>query len=278
MKHIAIPIKTKYWKPGDDYISIIKSSIVDKVKDGDIIVLSEKAISVAKGRLIDESKIKPSLLAKFIARFWMRYIWGYILAKLCRLKIKNVYRLRNYPIKEGSNHKQLALTYAGFLQALRIWSEGGIDVSNVPFSYACLPLENPYDEAIRIHSEIQNIAKKLCVMIVDTDMTYSWHNLHITPCPKPIKGILSIGGFISYIIGRTFKLKSRATPLAISSHIDVNEALDIAQLAHKTRGSGAGRTVWDIAKRFRTNLTQVTWEMLDEVSHYPIVIIRKEIY
>jgi len=274
MKRIAIPVKTRYWKPGDDYISIIKSSIIDKVEDGDTIVLSEKAISVAKGRLIDESKIKPSLLAKFIASFWMRYAWGYILARLCRLKTKNVHRLRNYPVKEGASHKQLALIYTGFLQTLRNWSEGGIDVSNIPLTYACLPLDDPYGEAIKIQAEIQNIAKKLRVMIVDTDMTYSWRNLHITPRPKPIKGILSIGGFMTYVIGRALKLKHRATPLAISSNINLNEALDIAQLAHRARGSGAGRTAWDMAKRFGTSLTSVTWEMLDEVDHYPIVIVR----
>jgi len=269
-----IPIKTKYWRPGDDYISIIKSSIMNKVEDGDIMVLSEKALSIAKGRLIDESKIRPSLLAKFIANFWMRYVWGYILARLCHLRIKNVYRLRNYPVKEGANHKQLALIHAGFLQALRHGSEGGIDVSNIPLAYACLPLEDPYEEAMKIQAEIQNNAKKVCVMIADTDMTYSWHNLHITPRPRPMRGILSIGGFIAYVIGRALKLKCRATPLAITSKIDVNEALDIAQLAHKARGSGAGRTAWDMAKRFGTSLIGVTWKMLDEVDHYPIVIIR----
>lgn len=270
----AIPIKTKYWRPGDDYVSIIRSSILNKVEDEDMIVLSEKAISVAKGRLIDESRIRPSLLARFIASFWMRYVWGYILARLCHLKTKNVYRLRNYPVREGANHKQLALIYAGFLQALRHGSEGGIDVSNIPLAYACLPLEDPYEEAMKIQSGIQDIARKVSVMIVDTDMTYSWHNLHITPCSKPTRGIVSAGGFIAYLMGRALRFKCRATPLAIGSSIDVNEALEIAQLAHKARGSGAGRTAWDVAKRFGTNLTSVTWEMLEKVNHYPIVIVR----
>jgi F420-0:gamma-glutamyl ligase-like protein len=273
----AIPIKTKYWRPGDDYIKIIKSSIIDKIEDDDIMVLSEKALSVAKGKLIDESKIRPSLLAKFIANFWMRCVWGYALSRLCHLRIKNVYHLRNYPVNEGANHKQLALIHAGFLQALRHGSEGGIDVSNIPLAYACLPLEDPYEEVIKIQGEIQKFAKKLCVMIVDTDMTYSWHNLHITPRPKPIKGILSKGGFIAYVVGRTLRFKCRATPLAISSNIDVDEALEIAQLAHRARGSGAGRTAWDMAKRFGTGLTSVTWEMLEKIDHYPIVLVRKQI-
>ncbi|MCP8306033.1 MAG: coenzyme F420-0:L-glutamate ligase [archaeon] len=275
MKYMAIPIKTKYWKPGDDYIDIIKNSIIDKIEDGDIITLSEKAISVARGRLIDERADKPSLLARFISRIWMRHVWGYILAKICHLKLKNVYRLRRYPIKEGAAHKQVALTYAGFLQALRHGSEGGIDVSNLPFSYACLPLDDPYGEARRIQAEIQSATgKKVCVMIVDTDMTYSWHNLHITPIPRPMEGIVSAGAFIAYVIGRGLRLKYRATPLAVSSDIGVDRALDIAQLAHKVRRSGAGRTAWDVAERFGVGLTEVTLEMLDRVEHYPIVLIR----
>ncbi|MCP8310737.1 MAG: coenzyme F420-0:L-glutamate ligase [Candidatus Methylarchaceae archaeon HK01M] len=275
MKYMAIPIKTKYWKPGDDYIDIIKNSIIDKIEDGDMITVSEKAISVAKGRLIDERDIKPSLLARFISLIWMRYVWGYILAKICHLKLKNVYRLRRYPRNEGAAHKQVALKYAGFLQALRHGSEGGIDVSNLPFSYACLPLDDPYEEVRRIRAEIQSATgKKVCVMVVDTDMTYSWHNLHFTPLPRPIRGIVSGGGFIAYVIGRGLRLKYRATPLAVSSDIGVDRALDISQLSHKLRKSGAGRTAWDVAERFDVGLTEVTLEMLDRVEHYPIVLIR----
>jgi len=275
MRYIAIPIKTKYWKPGDDYIDIITNSIIDKIEDGDILTLSEKAISVAKGSLIDESKIKPSLLAKFLSHFWMRYIWGYILAKICHLKLKNVYRLRRYPKKEGAAHKQVALMYAGFLQSLRHGSEGGIDVSNLPFSYACLPLEDPYLELEKIEFQIQRITrKKVSIMIVDTDMTYSWYNLHFTPLPRPMKGIISKGAFINYIIGRSLRLKYRATPLAVSSNMDLDEALDISQIAHKVRRSGAGRTAWDVAEKFGVDLTKVTWGMLDRVEHRPIVLIR----
>ncbi|NWG09315.1 MAG: coenzyme F420-0:L-glutamate ligase [Nitrososphaerales archaeon] len=275
MKHIAIPIRTNYWQPGDDYIDIIRSSIMDKVEDGDVIVLSEKAIAVAKGRLIDESRFQPSLLAKFIARFWMRYMWGYILSKLCHIKLENVYRLRNYPKKEGAYHKQMALMYSGFLQALRHGSEGGIDVSNIPLAYACLPLADPYSETVKIRNEIQDATKKkVFVMIVDTDMTYSWYNFHITPRPRPMKGIRSFGGVIAYVIGRALKLKYRATPLAIVPRMNVNEALYTAQSAHRARGSGAGRTVWDVAERFNVGLTDVTWEMLDRVDQYPIVLVR----
>ena len=41
------------------------------------------------------------------------------------------------------------------MQALKYGSEGGIDISNVPFSYACLPLKNPKEEAERIQENVK---------------------------------------------------------------------------------------------------------------------------
>jgi F420-0:gamma-glutamyl ligase-like protein len=55
----------------------------------------------------------------------------------------------------------------------------------------------------------------------------------------------------------------------------VAEALAVADAADRARGYGAGRTVWDMSKRFGVDFTEVTWEMLDRVQHYPIVLVRK---
>ncbi|MCW4034206.1 MAG: hypothetical protein NWF03_02450, partial [Candidatus Bathyarchaeota archaeon] len=83
------------------------------------------------------------------------------------------------------------------------------------------------------------------------------------------------GGFLAYVVGRTLKLKKRATPLAVSgAHLTPEEALEIAKIANRTRGSGAGRTVWDMAQGFDVDLTDVTLGMLESVTHKPIVIIR----
>jgi F420-0:gamma-glutamyl ligase-like protein len=158
-------------------------------------------------------------------------------------------------------------------------SEGAIDGSNLPYSYVSLPLENAQviaEELMeRIKSELQ---KNVIVVIVDTDKTYSLNGFHFTPRPKPIKGIHSFGGFITYVAGRAFKLKKRATPLAVSKpkKVTTKEALEIAKIANRTRGIGAGRTVWDMAKSFNVNPTDVTWKMLTSVKHRPIVIIRPQ--
>lgn len=241
-----------------------------------MIVLSEKALSVAEGRVIDEACIKSSLTAKFIARVWMRIVWGYLLGPLCHLSQISMRRLRTYPLREGAAHKQLALSYAGLLQALRHGSEGGIDVSNLPHSLAALPLEYAHgaaEDILRVLSH--SSAAEVTVLIVDSDKTYTWRGLHISPRSTSIPGIVSLGVF-AYIFGRMFRLRPRSTPIAqAGKSLDAEDALRAAALANRARGSGSGRTAWDMSERFGVGFTGVTWESLGTVRHYPIVIVRR---
>jgi len=273
----TIAVKTRYWRPGEDYIQQITRSIRYKVEDGDIITLSEKAISTATGNIIDESIVRSGLTTRLIAKYWMRLVWGYILGLLCHLKSETVKHFRNYPAEEGAKHKQVALQHAGFLQTLMHGSEGGIDGSNLPYSYVSLSLKNAGSVAQKIREHIKaELDKNVTVVIIDTDKTYTFRNFHFTPRPNSIRGIQSCDGFVAYLCGRLFKLKRRATPIAVAdSNMSVEEALEIAEMANKARGFGAGRTVWDMAKAFDVSLTSVTWDMLDRVEHKPIVIVRK---
>lgn len=275
-KYKALAIVTSYWLPGADYLSEIVAAIDGKVSDGDILVISEKALSIALGRIIDESKVKPSLSARLIAEVWMPLIWGYILGPLCCLKSRLIMDLRRYPRQLGSRHKQVALQYGGLLQALMFGSEGGIDGSNLPYSYVSLPLENAEALAEKIRREIWlKLGKHVHVMIVDTDTTFSFRNFHFTYRPGAMKGIHSIGGFLAYVVGRMFRLKKWATPVAVAGcKISTEEALKVAYFANRVRGHGAGGTVWDMAETFNVDLTDVSWEMLEKVPHKPIVIVR----
>jgi F420-0:gamma-glutamyl ligase-like protein len=275
-KYKAYAITTRYWRPGEDYIKEIIAGLKGKILDGDFVVISEKAISTALNNIIDESSVKPSLNAKIIAKLWMPIVWGYILGPICYLRNELVQRLRQYPFEMGSRHKQVALCHANLLQALMFGSEGGIDGSNLPHSYVSLPLKNADFIAEKIRRLILlHFGRKVFVIIVDTDKTFSFRNLHFTPRPKPVKGIYSFGGFITYVVGRMFKLKRRATPLAVAGcRISAEEALKIAEFANRVRGFGAGRTVWDMAETFKVNLADVSWEMLETVKHKPIVIVR----
>lgn len=277
-RYKALAITTRYWKPGQDYLEEITSRIKEKIADGDFIVISEKSISTAIGNITDENTIKPSQSARFIAKYWMRVVWARFLGRLCHFQERLLKRLHEYPLEKGSAHKQLTLQRSGLLQALMFGSEGGIDGSNLAYSYVCLPLYEASIIAQRIRMRIlTELRKDVSVIIVDTDKTYSIRNFHFTPRPRPVKGIQSIGGVISFVIGRMLKLRKRATPIAISGReISTEDALEIAKIADHARGFGAGRTVWDVAEKYGVDLDKVSWEMLMTAKHKPIVIARSK--
>ncbi|HML03456.1 MAG TPA: coenzyme F420-0:L-glutamate ligase [Candidatus Bathyarchaeia archaeon] len=278
MKHYkARAISTSYWKPEDDYVTNIMHAVKNRLKNGDIIVVSEKAISTASGNIVDESRAEPRRTANFLARYWMRIIWSYVLGPLCHLRKETIQRLRNYPTKEGAQHKQVALQYAGLLQALMYGSEGGIDGSNLPYAYVSLMLHDAPEIAQKVRTAIkETLNKNVTVLIVDTDKTYSLGNFNFTPRPTSTRGIHANCGVLAYVAGQSLKLRKYATPIAVTDEkLSTHEALRIATIANRTRGSGAGRTVWDMAERFGVSLTQTTWEMLTKIEHKPIVIIRQ---
>jgi len=277
VKYKALAIATKYWRPGDNCLEEIIDGVRGKIANGDFVVTSEKAISTALNNIVNENKVKPSLCAELIAKYWMQMVWGYILGPLCHFRERLLQYLREYPVEMGSRHKQVALQEAGLLQALMFGSEGGIDGSNLAYAYVSLPLSSVDEIAEKIHRQIQlRLGKNVFIMIVDTDKTYSFRNFHFTARPTPIKGIHSFVGFITYVIARMFKLKKRPTPIAlVGCKTSVEEALKIANIANRVRGFGSGKTVWDMAEKFKVGLTGVSWEMLETVKHKPIVIVRK---
>ena len=270
-------IRTRYWMPGEDYAKNIAESIKSQVDEEDFVVVSEKAISTANGNIIDEGKVKPGIIAKLLARIWMRFVWGRFLGLLCNLHPDAIEHLKKYPLIEGASHKQLAIRTSTILQSLKHGSEGGIDLSNLPYAYACLPLKDPDRIAEKIRLEIlKTTSKPTTVIISDTDSTFTYRNIHFTAHPNPIQGIFSFGGFLTFVIGRFFKLKQRATPNAVNGNeLQIEDSLRLAELGHRVRGSGAGRTIWDVAKRFDVGLSEVNWDMMNDVPHYPVVLIRQ---
>ena len=107
-KYYALAVTTNYWKPNDNYTDKIVEP-GKQIEDGDFVVVSEKAISTAIGNMVDESTVKPSFNAKFLARFWMRLGLGLLLGMLCHFGPRLLKRLREYPLESGSRHKQVAL-------------------------------------------------------------------------------------------------------------------------------------------------------------------------
>ena len=275
-KYTVTAMTTEYWRPAENYLQKIIAHTKNKLANGDIILISEKALAVATNSIIDENTIKASLNAKLIAHFWMRLIWAQLLGRLCHFPAKLLKNLQEYPLEMGAKHKQTALKHTNPLQALMFGSEGGIDGSNLPYSLVSLPLRNADKLAAEIRDTVKlRLQKETCVMITDTDKTYTFHGFHWTPRSTSVKGIHSFGGLIAYLVGRMFRFKRRSTPVAMAGcRLDVENALRIAEAANRARGHGAGRNVWEMAENFGVSLSEVTWEMLDRVKHKPIVIVR----
>jgi len=278
-KYKALSITTEFWRPQEDYLSGIVKAVKGKVVDGDVVVVSEKAISTAQGNIVDESKVVASVSARFLAGFWMRFIWGYLLGVLCHFGQRLLKRLREYPFVCGSRHKQVVLEQAGLMQALMFGSEGAIDGSNLPYALVSLPLNGAQEVAEQIQREIHRCLGKLVgVVIVDTDKTYRWGNFCFTPRPRPFKGIHSFShlALLAYVGGKFLRLHESSTPLAVVGfRCDTLELLKITNVADRVRGAGSGATVWDMASRFRVPVNGVTWDMLFQIEHKPVVIVRK---
>jgi F420-0:gamma-glutamyl ligase-like protein len=279
-KYRAHAVATSYWKPKDNYLNNITEALSGRIRDGDFVVVSEKALAIATGEIVDERTLKPDVHSRFLARFWMRTVWGWCLGYLCGFGLRLIRRLREYPLESGARHKQLALERAGLLQALLFGSEGGIDGSNLAFSYVSLPLKDVDGYAQRIQRRIRKVLdKSVCVVIADTDKTYRFHNFYITPRPNPMRGIHSFGGVFTYVLGRLLRLKRSSTPLAVAGcALSAGQALTITNIADRARGPGSGATVWDMAARFHVDVDSVSWEMLDCVVHKPVVVVRKVLH
>ena len=123
----AMALNTEYWKPRTDAVAATIEAVKNRIRDGDFVVVSEKALATAQGNIVDEKDFRPGLAAKFLARIWMPIVWGYFLGIMCHFGQRLLRRMRNYPTEMGGRHKQVAVQHGGFLQALMFGSEAGID-------------------------------------------------------------------------------------------------------------------------------------------------------
>lgn len=277
MKHVingdymVIPIETGYIKPNEDLNSIIIPAR-ELMQEGDYLVIAETPVAISQGRLIDEAEYTPSLTAKFLTTVWSKYLWGYILGPLLKIKKRTIRNLRRLP-EETKAHKEVVLQLYGLKHALKPASEAGIDLSNAPGTCVSLLPENPEKVACDIKEEI---GKEVCVMIIDTDATYMKNGNYFTGLPIAIDGIKADMGFFGYVKGQLSE-NMGSTPLGCSEKISVEKGLKIANIAEDYQKSLSTemKTIHSVKKVLGTSETGVTIEALDSITHTPAVIIRK---
>ena len=259
--YLVIPIETGYIKPGyikpgDDLSSIINPAR-ELMKDGDYLVIAETPVSVSQNRLIDEAEYSPSLSAKFLTVVWSKYLWGYILGPLLKIKKRTIKNLRKLP-KQTEAHKEVVLQLYGLKHALKPASEAGIDLSNAPGTCVSLLPENPERVAKQIKADI---GKKVCVMIIDTDATYMKNGKYFTGLPIAIEGIEADKGFFGYVKGQLSQ-NMGSTPLGCSEKMDVETALKIANIAEDYQKSLSTemKTIHSVKAVLGSEMDEVTIE------------------
>ncbi len=278
--YIAIPLRSSLWRPGTNFKLEISRLISKVASNGDYVVVSEKALTTALGLLYDEENVKPDLYSKIMTYMLVKVLWGKLLSRICKLSEETRYLLEHYPLDYGSRHKKLVLRLGGILQALKPTSEAGVDTTNIPKTLVSLPLPNPFQVAQEIRDHLaKTLGLNINVVIVDSDKCYKLKGLSlIMTCRKTLLPCSLNLGFLSFLIARMFKkhFSPYATPIGFSPrNLDVNELLIVSELADRARGYGAGRTLYEVEKTFGVKASEVTWDILNSIPHYPVVVVKK---
>ena len=271
----VVPIETHYIKPNES-IDFMIEDISKLAQEGDYLVIAETPISVSQGRLVDEADYTPSWKATFLATYWSKYFWGYVLGPILGIKERTIKNLRKLP-EESKRHKELVLDLYGWKHALKPASEAGIDLSNAPGTCVSLLPENPEKVAKDISRDIKNkTGNTITTLIIDTDATYRRGNKYFTGLPIAIPGIEADKGVFGYTLGQLSE-NLGSTPLGCSREIEVDEAIEIANIAedYQKSLSTAMETIYSVKEVLGSDTDGVTIESLDSIIHTPAVLIRK---
>ncbi len=155
MQTEIIPIKiTKEIEQSDDLLDLILSSpSKPDIKDGDIIVITQKIISKHEGQIVDLSKVVPSILAIGIASDYGKDPRA---IQVILDESKRIVRMYYGII--------IAETYNDFICA-----NAGVDESNVKGGYVTLLPKNSDASAAKLRKQImKRIGKKVAVVVSDT--------------------------------------------------------------------------------------------------------------
>jgi hypothetical protein len=65
---VAIPVRTRLIVKGDDLAAVLRDALHGLARPGDVVAIAETAVAIAQGRFIGAETIRPSRLARVLAR------------------------------------------------------------------------------------------------------------------------------------------------------------------------------------------------------------------
>ncbi|HTX58355.1 MAG TPA: coenzyme F420-0:L-glutamate ligase [Verrucomicrobiae bacterium] len=65
---VAIPVRTRLVRPGDDLVALVAGAIAGIARAGDVVAISETAVAIAQGEFVPAEYVRPSKLAYALSR------------------------------------------------------------------------------------------------------------------------------------------------------------------------------------------------------------------
>jgi F420-0:gamma-glutamyl ligase len=65
---VAIPVRTRLIKPGDDLVALVGAAVRGIARPGDVVAIAETGVAIAQSRFIPAEYIRPSRLALTLSR------------------------------------------------------------------------------------------------------------------------------------------------------------------------------------------------------------------
>jgi F420-0:gamma-glutamyl ligase-like protein len=76
VKYLRLPLKTHVIEANENIIEVVAKYAKEHLQKKDIVFISEKIVAISQGRAFHIDSIKPSILAKFLARFVHKSPYG----------------------------------------------------------------------------------------------------------------------------------------------------------------------------------------------------------
>jgi len=269
----------RYWYPGANVVKEIWRTYKGNLRPGDIIALSDKALSIAYGSVYDEKLIHPDPITKFMTYIASRIFWAKVMHYMFLEDTLSI--LTSTPLNVLASHKKLSIKIGGLKHFLKPLSEAGIDTTNLPYAYVSLPMQNIDKIVNELKEQLELLSSMpINILVIDSDKCFQpkrYRNIAFATRPTRIKGIVDLG-VIAYFIGREFKkyFIEYPTPVAYTGPwLGLRTLLKISKIVDEKRGHGLGRNIIEVLRRLgRRSYDEVTWRDLGRVKHYPAIVVR----
>jgi coenzyme F420-0:L-glutamate ligase/coenzyme F420-1:gamma-L-glutamate ligase len=188
-------------RPGDDLAALILEAVRGQgadIEDGDVLVVTQKIVSKAEGRLVDLRQVEPSPHARELAAQTGKD------ARLLEVILRESHRIVR---QEGG--VIICETKHGFVCA-----NAGVDTSNVGGGMVSLLPQNPDQSAERIRAAVQEERAGISVAVIVSD-TFGrpWREGH-TNVAIGVAGMSSIRDYVGQTDPHGYVLRVSAMAVA----------------------------------------------------------------